>query len=251
MRLRKIGNIILKILEVLVLSVAILLIISVIYRTFQGYNIPSYEIKAGEEIPIDMSLVTENLSIHDLEEMNDDNLDIHYSFPETIIPRSITGIFSTKKIFTSEDAVYAILSVRDILNIERSSFACTDMEDRDEEMQYSLQQMYKGVPVESGYFVVRAAKNGLPVLVSGRYIPIKDMNVVPKISAEEAQKKVRLQKYTRIENYQLIISGESLAWKMHVVGWGWNSGKLEVQRTVYVDATTGKTICAYNPVDGA
>lgn len=243
MQRKKIRKRVLKIIACAVIILVVYEVIGVIRFAFEDYGKPYYEITL-EEIPIDMSQVTENLSIRDLKEMNGDDLVVNYDYSNSETPRNIIGVFTTRKILTPEDALYALMSVRGIMKIEETSFACTNVVDWGVKKIFYFQQLYKGIPVEGGDLGVSATGEGEPLSASGYYMPVKEIDVTPRFSIEEALESVNLEKGTRVDNYQLVISQDHLVWKVTVVGWGFRRGDRDAFKIVYVDASTGSVLWA-------
>lgn len=209
----------------------------------------SYTPAAMEVLPIDMTLINEDLSLQEIKDLNEGHLNITY-FPDAgNIPKEINGLFSTRKIFTAEDALYALLSVRTIMRIEDASFACTKEDDSGEYKRFDFVQMYKGLPVFNGGFTVYATKEeGEPVSVSGFYMSGLNLDVNPEITEKEARKAVKTEGRTKITESRLVVYGtygksepeSCLAYKFVV------SGKDMINsKEVYVNAVTGNIIAEY------
>ena len=201
-----------------------------------------------EVIPIDISLVKEDLTLRELKKMNGGQLRINgfVDYNGTDMPWDILGTFSTKKVFTAEDAVYALLSVRSFMRIGDASFACTEIEGSDKTRRFQIQQVYKGIAVEDGRFEIAATKEeGNLIGVAGFYRQVPDMDVDPEISMKKARKAFKLKWSTKITKSQLVIYGtpelsDCLAWKFIVSGRNPKDDKL-----VYIDAITGNIIAEY------
>ena len=176
-----------------------------------------------ETISIDMALVKEDLTLKDLKKMNGGQVKIIYC-TDADIPRDISGTFSTRKVFTAEDAVYALLSVRSFMQIGDASFTCTEIDDSGKNRSFQLQQVYKGIAVDNGHFLIVASKvEGNTIGVTGLYQHLPDLDVNPKISMKKARKAFKLKWGTKITRSQLVVLGDGvselgdrLAWKFIV-----------------------------------
>jgi len=149
----------------------------------------SYKHINPKEIKINESKLKEDLSYDDLKELNGGNVETkgqswahtdESSYVEderlplgiemryfTYTVREINGIFSTRKIRTSNDAVYALMSVRSHFDIKDVSFACTEKITTEDKRAFFLQQLHKGVAVSGGGYYIEASKKGIPICVRG------------------------------------------------------------------------------------
>ncbi|MBD5103518.1 MAG: hypothetical protein HDT47_01490 [Ruminococcaceae bacterium] len=191
-----------------------------------------------EELPIDSSMIQEDLSIDDLSNMNGGDVEIIRD-PLTNIPRQINGIFSSQLILTPNDAVLALMSVRSVMHISGQSFSLIDIEDRTDLRVFTLEQLYCGIPVENGLFRVIATNDGIPISVQGTYQQGIELDIVPKISEEKSREMVVLSIGTKIESISLVIftmddNTIHLSWKYNVT-----STDVLKNKITYIDATDG------------
>ena len=139
---------------------AVFLIATCITASLGGCTRPKVQTTL-EVIPIDISLVKEDFTFKDLKKLNRGQLEINDfgDYNGTDIPWRISGIFSTRKVFTAEDAVYALLSVRSFMHIGDASFICTEIDDSEQsDRTFRLQQVYKGIATNDGNFRIVVSK---------------------------------------------------------------------------------------------
>jgi len=231
--------------------------------------------------PIDISgfELDENLNILDIYELSDGDMVVRWSpgipfkiiriFGDNVITKTtsylgslhrydieqakswtglyeIKGIFSSRDIFNETDAVRALAGVRSLMGIEDLSYACVEIRDESDFQVFHFQQLYKDVRVFQGKFEVGARYTGEPYFICGKYEPNIQVDINPKITAEEAEQKVELGKYEEIleTNLEIFIDTKNtelketghLCWKV-TMGWG-----NEVEAYYFIDAETGKRI---------
>jgi len=111
--------------------------------------------------------------------------------------------FDTKKKASSKSETKAVLS--SIFNMTKSDEYRT-LRSEDDKIGFTherFQQFYKGIKVENGVYIVHS-RNGVIESLSGEYKLIKDINVAPKISVDEATNKakafVNAEKYMSTDN---------------------------------------------------
>jgi hypothetical protein len=196
---------------------------------------------AQEVVQADQSEWNEDLSIDDINAMNDGVADIILT-PMTGVPREIKGKFSTQNILSAEDAVLAVSSVRGIFGINDLSFACTKIDEEHKTLRvFTLMQLYNGLAVNGGGFTVYATKNGEASAIRGNYVPDLNLDTNPTFDIKELIGELNIEKGTKVISAELVvnaISGEVapfLAWKFHVKG---NSPLTE--KYVYIDANSGE-----------
>jgi len=264
-----------RILIILVIILCLILVAGlIVYDKFYSYkHINPKEIKINE------SKLKEDLSIKDLKKLNGGSVNMpgqswahtdESSYVEderlplgiemryfTYTVREINGIFSTKKIHTAKDAVYALMSVRSYFNIKDASFACTEIITTKDKRAFFLQQVYNGVAVSSNAFYIEASKNGTPICVRGSFFPnfTTDIDLKPKISRSEAlstvKKNMPPNERLKVRRSQLVIyklhsdmnSKEQLVWKFIL----YDYLDKDYGAIIYVDAMTGKVINKYMP----
>ena len=185
-------------------------------------------------------MLGEPLTLENLEAINDNQLQIIYS-PETQQVKEIMGVFSNHSIFNEQDAVIALGSIRNIMNISDFSFSCRLVDERDNSTVYLLDQMYNGIPVMGYGFRVGAHKDGTPLFISGAYRNEIDINIEPIYSAKECATVLSLSTFDQIISTELTIyvySGEEyLCWKYQV-----KSKDPIRNKTVFCDSNTRKII---------
>lgn len=120
----------------------------------------------------------------------------------------IRGIFSTETILSPKDAVLALTSVRDIMNIKNFSFTATYSEiySTDSRNSFELIQVHEGVEVLNGGFRVHAtAEEGVPIFFVGNYYDVGNINTTPRISARRARRAFKLEEDVFVVETKLII----------------------------------------------
>jgi hypothetical protein len=174
----------------------------------------------------------------------------------------ISGPFTTRKIFSAEDAVKAIASVRTLLGVERLSFCC--LESTREYLQakyFILQQLYDNIEVSSGWMQVDADLYSGEIWQVRNYykggIEESGLVTVPTLSAEEAAKQFSLAKDTWIVAAVLLIDpvndyvpseGYRLVWRF-IIGRALTPSTVIQARYLYIDAHTGEIILDYDIED--
>jgi len=154
--------------------------------------------------------------------------------------QEIEGPFTSGVILTPEDAVKALTSVRDIMNIESFSYIYianspySYINTHANRTAFYLKQVYNGVEVFNGQFTVYATNDGKPVRVSGMYINIVDLDTIPTVSSDEAKEVLNLNDGEWIYETKLVIYEFG---KVDIrLCWIFNTN----ERFFLVDAQTGK-----------
>jgi hypothetical protein len=192
-----------------------------------------------EPIPVDAALIGDALSMEELTAPGRGPIEIIRD-PETGLPRQINGRFTSRIVLTPQDAVLALTDVRSVMNISDFAFACADTDESRVALRvFTLEQLYRGIPVTGGSFRVFATKDGEAAAVSGVYRRDIDIDPTPKIQEKTAEKSVPLGKGMRIEAVRLTIftppgKSPALCWEYRVASADVLGGK-----TVYIDAVTG------------
>lgn len=193
-----------------------------------------------EEITVLDSQLSTALTIEEICDNNADGVQIIRS-PETNLVSEIRGSFSKHMIFSETDALIALGSVRNIMNISDFSFCCSMIDKRTDSVVFSLAQVYKGVPVIGYGFRVGASNDGTPLFVSGSFREDINTSVNPVINVNECVKFLSLSNNEEISEAELVIyansDGEFLCWKYDIT----SDDPLRC-RTICCDATTGKII---------
>jgi len=188
------------------------------------------------------------LTLNDIQNLSNGTATITF-IPNTNIPREIRGVFTTATILTTEDAIIALSSVRDIMLIDGISFICTEVEEREEIRIFHLQQIHQGIIVFNGSFRVIATHSGEPVAVIGQYVNNINLDITPTLTAREAVR--YLPRGTSISSSRtgltvysvvyLVIyednNGTHLGWLFEV-----DSRNVLNQRRVIIDANTGEVL---------
>jgi Zn-dependent metalloprotease len=193
------------------------------------------------QIAVDLSSAEEDLSLEEIRALSGGRLEI-VTDPRTGLPAQIEAVFSARKIFTAEDAVRSLFSVRTLMRIKGFAFACIDSESRESVNVFFLQQLHEGVPVFGGMFRVIAGKDGTPVSVSGTYKPGIVLDTRPSLSARAAGESVPLDfgmklSEAGLEIYELSESDYRLCRKYYV-----KSKDKAKEKLVFVDAHSGEMI---------
>lgn len=185
----------------------------------------------------------EELTLDELKKINGGNIEIEND-PDTDIPRSITGKFSSNTINTSEEALTALMGLRNIMKIEDDSFSCMDIDkDSTDLCVYTLCQLYNGVIVDEGIFKIAVNKeDGTPFSVRGKFMPGISIDTVPVLSSDEAKTKMNLTKKQKIAEDTLLIYSLSdneykLCWKYEI-----KAKDVTQNKSIYVDSTTGEIV---------
>ena len=230
-----------------ILIITIPLIVLTAFITFL-FIAPSDNLHIAEPLTpiiIDSPEYYTALSINDIIEMNAGQVSIEYSKCEYRkgMAEKIEGVFTTGLIFTPEDAVKALTSVRDIFDISSFSYAYTPGPDIYHQPCFELTQLHEGIEVIYGYFRIFASDEGIPKSIWGRYIDIGEINTEPSLSPKEASKSFAFNKDTNILETKLVIFGTNesdiiLCWYFNMFG-----------REVFVDAHTGVIVYDESTID--
>jgi len=117
----------------------------------------------------------------------------------------IKGRFTTIEINTREDALKALTSVRDIMNIESFSYAVEKDERYTHQNVFILTQVYNGIEVFNGIFKIFVTDTGIPTSVNGVYINIVDLNTTPTNSMQQARDIFNIEDVSWVEETKLVI----------------------------------------------
>jgi Zn-dependent metalloprotease len=199
----------------------------------------------GPPAPVaaDISTVSEDFSIGDLYDLNQGDCEVIRD-PVTDLPRQIDGKFSTVPIFTAEDAVKSLASVRSIMRISGFDFTCTNIDDSRENLRvFELVQLYEGIPVSGGRFKVIAQKaDGQAAAVLGTYQQGVNVNTEPALSEKEARGSLSLPRGQKIASSRLVIhtppgKAPALCWEYEI-----KAGDPLDEKLVYVNAASGAVV---------
>ena len=162
------------------------------------------------------------LTIDDIYMLNDGDVDIIYEYG-TQIPIEMKCKFTTNKILNQQDAVVALMGLRELMSISEYDFYCDSVyeggTEGNEVTTYVLIQLHNGVPVDTAGFRVTASKNGEPISVQGIFMEVvNDIETDPIISYKDGLNLVNPESGTYTKSAQLVIFGldennPSLCWK--------------------------------------
>jgi len=213
------------------------------YNDVSEENIYDFPIIDEPLIPIyvDPSEYLEALSYDDIIDLNNGDAEFwRWNFDN----RRIKGRFSPISVFTPEDAVLSLTSIRELYDIESFSFICTTPSNSGDRNVYYLQQVYEGIPVQNGRFEVFVSSEGEPFEVGGIYIDAKGLNPIPDISAYEASEVIELEEEAFIRWSQLVVfkpypydKDALLCWYFQI-----DSIYIDLRQGVIVDAHTGEFV---------
>lgn len=182
----------------------------------------------------------EDFSLEQLEAFTGGNVSIRYS-PDTGMPKEITGKFSSHGIFSAEDAVAALGSVKTLFGIEELNFVCTQVDERTDATVYWLDQLWQGIPVSGYGFRVEAGADGAAQFVSGSYLQGISVDVSGALAAESCTAALELYPGEQIAASRQVILEEKgqvvLCWEFHIVG-----ADPLMERLVFCDALTGEPV---------
>lgn len=227
----------------LIISMIIIMMLMVSCTKKISKTEDSKEASALEAIPVQINESYENLSYEDLCHMNDNAMEVQYH-ASTRIPWEIRGIFSTQIIKSEQDALRALLSVRDFFHIADYEYYCSSYDtSRSKYDIYTLNQLYRGVLIENGFFQICITKDGTPASVKGAFQKVSDMDTSPAFSKEDARDCLDLEREESVESTTLVIYTDSherqeLCWKFKVSAN--NDGMRD--RDIYISAITGELI---------
>lgn len=180
------------------------------------------------------------LTLKEIESLNTGNVQIIRS-PETRSVKEIRGVFSTHTILSERDAVLALGSVRDIMDISDFSFYCSQVDERTNSSVYILTQMYNGIPVMGYGFRIGVSKDGTPMFITGAFRNNINIHVNPVYSANKCAEFLPLSSNERIRQAELVIyvmaDEDFLCWKYYI-----ETDDPVQCRTICCDAITGDII---------
>lgn len=184
-----------------------------------------------------MESVHEDFNIEDLYLQNN-NIEIIYHAGTNKI-KEIKGVFSKKTVTKEEEALQALMSVRSIFEITSFEYFCSGIDVREDLTIYNLNQLYKEIPVEGGFFQIGVDNQGNTSFVSGTYVKVNDLQTEPKISYRQGEYMLKLAKGEQIQKIQLVIYGlgdidPCLCWKYTII-----SNDPVNDKVIYLDANLG------------
>ena len=141
-------------------------------------------------------------------------MEITESVPETEVIAHID--INKDEINSPEDALAALLSLKDEYKIDNFSYNATEEEiNSNIENCYFMQQLYNNIPVEDGFFRVYTTKEGIFSSVEGRYVDVDLENTMSNITAKRAVSASRLKSVTKAELMIHSANSEAiLVWKV-------------------------------------
>lgn len=185
------------------------------------------------------------LTLDDIYELNNGCVNIVYQ-TGTNVPREIEGRFTSNTIINQKDAVVALVELRELMQIAEFSFYCYEIVegvvDGIEVNSFELQQLYDGIPVEGGGFLVTASKNGEPISVRGEFLQLENIETGNIITYQNGLDSMDLEFRSRVKSVQLVIS--QVDEKGYRLYWKYETGSREILdgRLFYIDALTGDNV---------
>lgn len=235
--------------HLLMFGIIILLIIIPLFFHIQNKKSDTSNLKSNNYNEVSISPVTlpskidgyENFGLDDLRALNDGNVDFVY-FPDSKKIREINGVFSTQIVQDEQDALMALLSVRDLFEITNFDFSCSDIStDRDDVIVFTFNQLYKGIPVDGGLFRVIVYKDGTPKSVSGIFYSNINIETGSFITSEEGQRNLSIPPSDISKSELVIYINQNeiayLSWKYSISSHKW-SNQLD-EKVIFVDAKNG------------
>lgn len=173
------------------------------------------------------------------------------NIPMYLAQKEVDGDLIPQKVHSKEDALMAVMYVRSYYRIPNDAeFACV-LDETDSGVNRRILeflQLYKGVPVQNGYFKVGIYLETEELQwIDGCYESMDDIDidVKPTISAYKARQLLGLELGQRIESAQLMVfvyPGRTSRTKEPRLGWEIYTTGSEIQdhKLIYVDAKTGE-----------
>ena len=154
-------------------------------------------------------------------------------------PKEVTGQISLRKVKNASDAASVLMSTRKIFKITGKDFYCIGKDTgRKKYDLYFLGQLYKGIPVEKGFFNVYVTKKGKTVSISGQYQRGIHLSVDPKLSKKQALEHVKAGHHKGAAKLVVYPKGNGiLAYKCSI-----KDNYNHILAYTYIDAHTGKQI---------
>lgn len=138
-------------------------------------------IKANRDVPVLCD------SIDDLAQFSEDGCVPNLYINDGGIISNIDGVISNVEVYSCDDAIKALESIKGILGIvdpeEKLAPFLTNILNYSN--SYTLQQMYKGIPVHGRRITVVTAKDGVADFVNNSYLPGINISTEPGLSAGE------------------------------------------------------------------
>lgn len=196
--------------------------------------------------PIELSKIPNPITLEEFQRINSDSQEIIYDV-ETNIPKEIRGKTLSPKIKNEKDALYALLEVRDIMGIEDIEFYCVDTElDFDESNSIRLGQLYDGIPVEDGIFLVYYDELQNVCAIKGEYQNNINVDTKDYLNSTQASQSLKIPLSSNVEEASLMIVNVSterryaLAWRFGIVP-DISRGNI-IEQYIYVDAHSGEVL---------
>ena len=138
-------------------------------------------IKANRDVPVLCD------SIEDLAQFSEDGSIPNVYINDSGIISNIDGVISNVEVNSCDDAIKALESIKGILGIvdpeeELAPFLTNILNYSN---SYTVQQMYKGIPVHGRRITVVTAKDGVADFVNNSYLPGINISTEPGLSAGE------------------------------------------------------------------
>lgn len=228
-----------------ILAVILCVLVLLIYINFNKTKL----ISPPSAIPVGNIENIDALTIDDIYIMNDGDVNIIYQ-PGTKVPREIEGKFTTNRILNQQDAVVALIGLRELLLISEYYFYCYRVveggTEGNEVTTFELIQLHKGVPVDSG-FTITATKSGEPIKVRGKFREVgNDLETDPVISYKDGLNLIDLDPGTYVKSAQLVIC--QMDKKGFRLCWEYETGARDNPtdgKYVFIDAVTSEFVIEF------
>ena len=200
-------------------------------------------IKENRDVPV----LCDN--IEDLAQFSEDGSVPSLYINESGIISNIDGVISNVEVNSCDDAIKALESVKNILEIgdPEAEFIGLTSNISNYVNSYVLQQVYNGIPVSYRTVTVSTTKDGVADFVNNSYLPGISISTVPELSAEEARDRLSKDysgEYTYEERGLAVdtLGEHEKAPALVYVFSACTDGY--VVETLYVDASTGEVLYA-------
>ena len=172
------------------------------------------------------------------------NDEINYEYQKNGIPKFITGNFTDKKVYSSDDALEVFNDLKSELSLKnpKEEFILDYEETANQITYYRFQQIYQGVVVDHHEMILSVDKDGKVLSLSGYYDAELDVNVSPKITIEEIEQLVK--EYFK-EN-TTILDNELKIWN-HKLVYVINAYSDEMAGILIIDANTKEILKYMDP----
>lgn len=195
-------------------------------------------------------------SVNNLQDLNNGDISdsVHYDASGDI--RNIDATFSNIVVEDGEDAIRALHSTKNILNIEDpdEEFQCTKENHTEYLDSYRLDQQYQGIPVYGRGVWVVTNVDGAPEYLNSSYLDDIDVDINPALSKEEILNLCQTisDSYTYsvdglvVESLGEYVASPRLAYSVSV-----SSEGEQLLKTMIMDASSGELLKEYAQTTGA